>query len=54
MFENNKDWAISSQALNRGRFNDYPVREYTASDWRWKWYAFLKRIEDIVYSHRKL
>lgn len=23
-FENNKDWAISSQASNRGRFNDYP------------------------------
>lgn len=21
----------------RGRFNDYPEREYTASDWRWKW-----------------
>ncbi len=32
-----KQWAISSQAPNRGRFNDYPVREYIASDWRWKW-----------------
>lgn len=26
-FENDNDWAISSQASNRGRFNDYPVRE---------------------------
>ena len=26
MFKNYKDWAISSQASNRGRFNDYPVR----------------------------
>lgn len=25
-FENDKDWAISSQASNRGRFNDYPGR----------------------------
>lgn len=25
-FENNGDWAISSQASNRGRFNDYPGR----------------------------
>jgi len=24
--------AISSQASNRGRFNDYPAREYTSSD----------------------
>ena len=24
MEEKNADWAISSQALNRGRFNDYP------------------------------
>ena len=23
-FENYMDWAISSRALNRGRFNDYP------------------------------
>ena len=23
MFEKNADWAISSQASNRGRFNDY-------------------------------
>ena len=38
MFENYIDWAISSQALNRGRFNDYLVREYTTSDWLWKWY----------------
>ena len=38
-FEKDTDWAISSQAPNRGRFNDYPVREYTASDWRWKWQA---------------
>ena len=25
-FENDADWAISSQASNRGRFNDYPGR----------------------------
>jgi hypothetical protein len=25
------DWAISSEAPNRGTFNDYPAREYTAS-----------------------
>ena len=36
MFENYIYWAISSQAPNRGRFNDYPVREYNASDWHWK------------------
>ena len=41
------DWAISSQAANSGRFNDYPAREYAASDWRWKWRASLWD-EDIV------
>ena len=40
MRENDKNWAISSEASNRGTFNDYPVREYTTSDWLWKWYAF--------------
>lgn len=25
MVKNGEDWAISSQAPNRGRFNDYPV-----------------------------
>nr|DAE60083.1 MAG TPA: hypothetical protein [Caudoviricetes sp.] len=44
------DWVISSQAPNRGRFNDYPVREYTASDWRWKWLVSLLKDKDIVYS----
>ena len=31
-----EQWAISSQAPNRRRFKDYPMREYIASDWQWK------------------
>ena len=27
MYENNMDWAISSQPSNRGRFNDYHICE---------------------------
>ncbi len=42
------DWVISSQALNRGGFNDYPGREYTISDGWWKRYAPVLSGEDIV------
>jgi hypothetical protein len=31
MFEKIVDWAISSEAPNRGTFNDYLAREYIAS-----------------------
>ena len=54
MFENYAYWAISSQAPNRGRFNDYPVREYNASDWHWKCGTPKLLGEDIVYAYRKL
>nr|DAR10627.1 MAG TPA: hypothetical protein [Caudoviricetes sp.] len=36
MVKNDMDWEISSEASNRGTFNDYPVKEYVASDWRRK------------------
>ena len=47
MFENDTDWAISSQAVNSGRFNDYPAREYTASAVE---VVRIRKDEDIVYS----
>ena len=46
--ENYVDWAISNQAANSGRLNDYPIREYTASGWQWKRYAPALQGEDIV------
>lgn len=36
-FENDKDWAISSQASNRGRFRDYPVKEGIQATGILKW-----------------
>ena len=47
MSKNYIDWAISSQGPNRARFNDYPVREYTTSDWLWKWYIRVALHEKI-------
>ena len=54
MFKNYIDWTISRKAPNRRIFNDYPVREYTASDWQWKWCASFYEDEDIVYSYMKV
>ena len=57
MFENNKDWAISNQASNRGRLNDYSVAGSTLSTLDNGSGSPLTRNgegEDIVSSHMKI
>lgn len=53
MFKNKKDWAISSQASNRGRFNDYPVAR-SSRNAKCETPKLIKHGEDIVYSFKKL
>ena len=55
-FENGKDWAISSQAPNRRRFNDYPgrgSRSQAASKWG-TLNRFMRHGEDIVCALQKV